>query len=250
MPLSAPTRFRCAEVAAIAFLFSFTIGSNAHAGTCQPVLSTSTLFIGMGATCSTSGEQKIFLDKGIGNTVSGNVGSRTGTPIADFTSSSSLRAANGFSTIAPYGAHTFSNLNISIEPTATSTFTFGDLAFGLKLAQNASLTIEAFDASNTSLGTLTLTNSELKHSKNSKFLVMANSTDLIASVLLQSSGLMQIKQFSIADLTDPPSLPTDLTDPPAATPLPAGLPLFATGIGILGLLGWRRKRKGAATIAA
>jgi len=27
------------------------------------------------------------------------------------------------------------------------------------------------------------------------------------------------------------------------TPLPAALPLFATGLGCLGLLGWRRKRK-------
>ena len=30
---------------------------------------------------------------------------------------------------------------------------------------------------------------------------------------------------------------------PVATPLPAALPLFATGLGALGLLGWRRKRK-------
>jgi hypothetical protein len=29
----------------------------------------------------------------------------------------------------------------------------------------------------------------------------------------------------------------------AVTPLPAGLPLFATGLGALGLLGWFRKRK-------
>jgi hypothetical protein len=36
----------------------------------------------------------------------------------------------------------------------------------------------------------------------------------------------------------------------AATPLPAALPLFATGLGALGLLGWRRKRKNAAAIAA
>jgi hypothetical protein len=35
-----------------------------------------------------------------------------------------------------------------------------------------------------------------------------------------------------------------------ATPLPAALPLFATGLGALGLLGWRRKRKNAADIAA
>jgi hypothetical protein len=32
----------------------------------------------------------------------------------------------------------------------------------------------------------------------------------------------------------------------AETPLPATLPLFATGLGALGLLGWRRKRKQAA----
>jgi len=32
----------------------------------------------------------------------------------------------------------------------------------------------------------------------------------------------------------------------AETPLPAALPLFATGLGALGLLGWRRKRKQAA----
>jgi len=31
------------------------------------------------------------------------------------------------------------------------------------------------------------------------------------------------------------------------TPLPAALPLFATGLGALGLLGWRRKRKQGAT---
>jgi len=33
-------------------------------------------------------------------------------------------------------------------------------------------------------------------------------------------------------------------------PLPATLPLFATGLGALGLLGWRRRRKNAAAIAA
>jgi hypothetical protein len=32
----------------------------------------------------------------------------------------------------------------------------------------------------------------------------------------------------------------------ATTPLPAALPLFATGLGALGLLGWRRKRKAQA----
>lgn len=33
---------------------------------------------------------------------------------------------------------------------------------------------------------------------------------------------------------------------PTTTPLPAALPLFASGLGALGLLGWRRKRKALA----
>jgi hypothetical protein len=43
-------------------------------------------------------------------------------------------------------------------------------------------------------------------------------------------------QFQVATLT--------------ATPIPAALPLFATGLGAMGLFGWRRKRKNAAAIAA
>jgi hypothetical protein len=33
---------------------------------------------------------------------------------------------------------------------------------------------------------------------------------------------------------------------PSPVPLPGSLPLFATGLGALGLLGWRRKRKATA----
>jgi hypothetical protein len=49
--------------------------------------------------------------------------------------------------------------------------------------------------------------------------------------------------------------PTDpnyavLFDPPSATPLPAALPLFAGGLGLLGLFGGRKKRKSARTVAA
>lgn len=38
---------------------------------------------------------------------------------------------------------------------------------------------------------------------------------------------------------------------PGATPLPASLPLYLTGLGVLGLLGWhsRRKRLGASSVA-
>jgi hypothetical protein len=34
-----------------------------------------------------------------------------------------------------------------------------------------------------------------------------------------------------------------------ATPLPAALPLFGTGLGVMGLFGWRRKRKAASLTA-
>jgi hypothetical protein len=37
--------------------------------------------------------------------------------------------------------------------------------------------------------------------------------------------------------------------PSSATPIPAALPLFTTGLGVMGLLGWRRKKKAAALAA-
>jgi hypothetical protein len=37
---------------------------------------------------------------------------------------------------------------------------------------------------------------------------------------------------------------------PTSTPLPGTLPLLASGLGAVGLLEWRRKRKIAASVAA
>lgn len=42
----------------------------------------------------------------------------------------------------------------------------------------------------------------------------------------------------------------DETGTLVVNPLPAALPLFATGIGLIGLFGWRRKRKNAAALSA
>jgi hypothetical protein len=41
----------------------------------------------------------------------------------------------------------------------------------------------------------------------------------------------------------------DTSDARVVTPLPAALPLFASGAGLLGFLSWRRKRKSAAAVA-
>jgi hypothetical protein len=50
------------------------------------------------------------------------------------------------------------------------------------------------------------------------------------------------EQYSLADGT--------WSLAPTTTPLPSALPLLATGLGALGLLGWRRKRKNTAAVAA
>jgi hypothetical protein len=53
------------------------------------------------------------------------------------------------------------------------------------------------------------------------------------------------------DFAYPTPCGSALERPPiATTPLAAALPLFATGLGVMGLLGWRRKRKNNAAIAA
>ena len=57
-----------------------------------------------------------------------------------------------------------------------------------------------------------------------------------------SGGLLSFTDFSDLNLS--------AVSTGSQTPLPAAFPLFATGLGALGLLGWRRKRKGAAPAAA
>ena len=72
-------------------------------------------------------------------------------------------------------------------------------------------------------------------------------TDLfIASAFLSGgSGLDLLNCGCFASQGVLDSSSSTLTFAPAATPLPAALPLFATGLGAMGLFGWRRKRKNA-----
>jgi len=84
--------------------------------------------------------------------------------------------------------------------------------------------------------------------------------NLSDSVSIDASSFMQGSQELEGDVTgngfsiNGPLMITpvggNVGTPPAATPLPATLPLFATGLGALGLLGWRRKRKASSLVAA
>jgi len=67
--------------------------------------------------------------------------------------------------------------------------------------------------------------------------------DPISNVGGNRYGWFATNEFSFLAIDN-----TTLTDA-SATPLPAALPLFGTGLGVMGLLGWRRKRKNVAALA-
>jgi len=91
---------------------------------------------------------------------------------------------------------------------------------------------------------------------------VTNGVDLsVALSLIGGNGLLTFGLVSGTDNGDGTFAPLDflVDDGPIAqgptslvsdaTPLPAALPLFATGLGALVLLGWRKKRKAAALAA-
>lgn len=73
--------------------------------------------------------------------------------------------------------------------------------------------------------------------------ISGNSTLDISTII---SGLNIVSENLELLLTLPAGFSTNppLVDPPPpGTPLPATLPLFATGLGLVGLFGWRKRRK-------
>jgi hypothetical protein len=81
----------------------------------------------------------------------------------------------------------------------------------------------------------------------------------IADQQIGAGYVFAIADFNTADSTtftgDNPTLYCDFGglscgSSVSTTPLPAALPLFASGLGVIGLFGWRKKRKNAAAIVA
>jgi hypothetical protein len=75
--------------------------------------------------------------------------------------------------------------------------------------------------------------------------IVWNSPDPLV-VDFADGAVLDITLVNASDWSITPDISFDLTKGPSATPLPATLPLFVSGLGGLGLLGWRKKRKTAA----
>jgi hypothetical protein len=91
--------------------------------------------------------------------------------------------------------------------------------------------ISVYDSSHTLIESLLLSSNNLNLVAPNSFYGFQESTANISYFVL-TDGYIGLRDLTVGQAV-------------ATTPLPAALPLFATGLGALGLLGWLRKRKAA-----
>jgi hypothetical protein len=65
----------------------------------------------------------------------------------------------------------------------------------------------------------------------------------VLKLIVAASGGLTLGGAIVGSTTSPRDIFESFAGTVTPTPLPAALPLFATGLGVMGLLGWRRKRK-------
>lgn len=184
-------------------------------------------------------EEDINLDNASNvNTVTGTTDT-TGKTV-QFTSNTKLDSASGAATIKAADNGTYNDLSISVPGN-----TFTDLIFTVTLEKPGkdegpnSLSVEAFGANGSSLGSFSGFDPTDLEAANNSILILALNPTLFSSILLTSpvgivsagTGIEQTKQFEISGVT--------------AVPLPAALPLFAGGLGLLGWMARRRRRQAA-----
>lgn len=171
---------------------SFGAGAASASTVCLNATHGSTNY-GPDASCATDVEKEVFLQDAKDKTTGfGNIGSQTGTPIVEFTSTAALDFANGNATIKPEDF--FPTLTISIPG-----HSFTDLLFDLQLLKTDSstgenLTVDAWDGTTLER---TFTYSTLAHDAVINFTV-ADASGLTAVSLSSTSGIKEAKHFDVS----------------------------------------------------
>jgi hypothetical protein len=185
---------------------------------------------GVTATAGTPvpNEPNLFLGGGPnGTSFSASLGQNTNAVDFTLTTNVTTNPSNGFATIN--GLPTFQTLTLT-----SHVGTFTDITFGALFANNntSGVTLTASTGANTLFScTGDCLTTQSQGPGNDQFLLTFPAlTSLVLST--NSPGFFdQIKQIQISG--------TGVS----AVPIPGALPLFATGLAGLGLLGWRKRKK-------
>jgi hypothetical protein len=183
-------------------------GNNASASTvCLNATHGATNY-GPDTSCATSAESEVFLQSQT-NTMKGfgNIGSQTGLPLVEFTSTNALDLANGNATITPAakgGKASFADLDITVPG-----HTFTDLIFDVQMLNafsptGESLTVSAWDGSTQER---TFTYTTLAHDADIHFVVF-DASGLTAVDLSSPTGMKEAKHFDVSGVAAIPEIST------------------------------------------
>jgi hypothetical protein len=189
-------------------------------------------------------EVPIYLDAATDTTTgTGHVGSQTGlagTPVVTFTTNVNSDFANGFATIKPSDDPVINSLTFSVP----AGFFFTDLVFHTQNPPPGNVDGDILITALNGITEVGQYGNDAISSGLQEWLTVAINGALFTSIVITSDrGFAEFKQFSISGLVS--CGPTGCAPPPGLVPIPGALPLFASGMGLLGFLGWRRRKRTA-----
>jgi len=193
----------------------------AGSASAAPIVNTSgDLQVSIGQNNSAD-EEKVFLEKLTAKTITGHVGSQSGTPLVTFVADIAVDAKNGFASIDATGSGKSLAPYHDLLVTIAAGFTFTDLVFDV-LSPNP-FTITASNGGFSSLSNLPNGNTE--------FTALAiNGTNLTSIALHSDLGFTQIKQFELSGVTAV-----------AAVPEPTTWAMMLLGFAGVGFVAYRRR---------